>query len=276
MVFWCQELLLQKGEGDNYNHFNFIQGESIMEKKPVILLLEEAVPFNVFEAFEIEPTDKAGLIIVDEVNGFCKPGAGILAPPARDEEIEKMINHTNNLAHIFVDAKYPILTLLDTHEAGRPERPFPPHCIEGTGEELIVEPLKWLNNYGLTKVVKKDCFNGFVGAINKVGENALVKWVNDNQLDVIVVVGICTDICVLQLVQTMLSARNHDIMPTLREVVVYTEGCATYDLPKEVAIKIRLPETQAHPRDIMQYAGFLLMAQSGALLAKKITLTKEG
>lgn len=62
----------------------------------------------------------------------------------------------------------------------------------------------------------------------------------------IVVVGICTDICVLDLVVTMLSARNHGVLPPLEEVVVYSEGCATYDLPAEVAQGI--DGALAHPQ----------------------------
>lgn len=53
------------------------------------------------------------------------------------------------------------------------------------------------------------------------------------------VVGICTDICVLDFVVTILSARNHGLIPHLEEVVVYSQGCATYDLPVTVAKNIR-------------------------------------
>lgn len=49
------------------------------------------------------------------------------------------------------------------------------------------------------------------------------------------VVGICTDVCVMDFVLTALSARNHGILEPLQEVMVYSEGCATYDLPAAVA-----------------------------------------
>ena len=49
------------------------------------------------------------------------------------------------------------------------------------------------------------------------------------------VVGICTDICVMDFVVTVLSARNHGILSPLEEVLVYIKGCSTYDLPSNIA-----------------------------------------
>lgn len=62
----------------------------------------------------------------------------------------------------------------------------------------------------------------------------------------IVVVGICTDICVFDFVATALSARNHGVLHPLEDVVVYSHACATYDLPLHVAKDII--GAQAHPQ----------------------------
>lgn len=51
----------------------------------------------------------------------------------------------------------------------------------------------------------------------------------------ILVLGICTDICVQDFVCSALSARNRRILTPLEDVIVYSKGCATYDLPAEVA-----------------------------------------
>lgn len=48
-------------------------------------------------------------------------------------------------------------------------------------------------------------------------------------------VGICTDICVLDFVCSALSARNRRILAPLEDLIVYSRGCATYDLPVHVA-----------------------------------------
>ena len=48
----------------------------------------------------------------------------------------------------------------------------------------------------------------------------------------VLVTGICTDICVMDFVLTMLSARNHGLMSTLADIVVLEPATATYHLPR--------------------------------------------
>lgn len=55
----------------------------------------------------------------------------------------------------------------------------------------------------------------------------------------ILVLGICTDICVLDFASSALAARNIGRVSPLEEVVVYSEGCATYNLPVEVAMDVK-------------------------------------
>lgn len=52
------------------------------------------------------PFERAsGLVIVDEVNGFCAVGGGNLAPPAPDAQVSKMVAETDRLARRFSDKK---------------------------------------------------------------------------------------------------------------------------------------------------------------------------
>ena len=74
-----------------------------------------------------------GLVIVDEIHGFCTPGAGALAPQEHDPQIADMIVETDRLARRFAAEKRPILVFLDTHEPGKPEFPYPLHCEAGSG-----------------------------------------------------------------------------------------------------------------------------------------------
>jgi hypothetical protein len=87
-----------------------------------------------------------GLVIVDEVNGFCTVGAGALAPPAPDAQVASMVEETDRLARRFAAEKRAILAFLDTHQPGKPEPPYPPHCERGTGEENLVPQLAWLED----------------------------------------------------------------------------------------------------------------------------------
>ena len=213
-----------------------------------------------------------GLVIVDIVNGFATVGAGNLAPPAENPQVTRMVAESDRLARGFDEKGWPILAFLDTHEPGKPEPPYPPHCEAGTGEEELVPALKWLENAEAATLVRKDCINGFVGAIGSDGGNAVVNWANENGIENMLVVGICTDVCVMDFVLTMLSARNHGLTDRCRDIVVFDGGCATYDLPKSVASSLGLPETASHPQDITHHMGLYFMAARGARIATDVAL----
>ncbi len=213
-----------------------------------------------------------GLVIVDEVNGFATVGAGNLAPPVDNPQVSEMVAETDRLARAFTERAWPILAFLDTHVPGKPEPPYPPHCEQGTGEEDLVPELAWLEQDANTTLVRKDCINGFVGAIRADGSNAVVDWVNAQQLQRLLVVGICTDICVMDFVLTLLSARNHDLMPSLKDISVHAGACATYDLSTEVAASLGLPETAAHPQALTHHMGLYFMASRGAEIVGDVAL----
>ncbi len=214
---------------------------------------------------------KCGLVVVDEVNGFATVGAGALAPREPNAQVSRMVEETDRLARAFAERGLPIAAFLDTHEPGKPEPPYPPHCEKGTGEEELVPALAWFHDCAQATLIRKDCINGFVGAhALDTGQNSMVRWVNAGGLEAIVVVGICTDICVMDFVLTMLSARNHAMMPTLRDIVVYEAGCATYDLPKEAALSLGLQDTASHPQTLTHHLGLYFMASRGAVLASSV------
>ncbi len=213
----------------------------------------------------------AGLAIIDVQNGFATVGAGALAPARPNAQVARMVDETDHLARRFAEAGMPIAVFLDWHDSDRPEPPYPPHCIVGTGEEELVPALAWLAECPQATLLRADCINDFVGSIDlATGRNAALDWINDHRLDTLVVVGICTDICVGEFVATMLSARNHRMMPGLRDIVVYEPGCATYDLPRPAAEALGLPPTAAHPQDLAHHMGLYLMASRGAVLASAL------
>ena len=213
-----------------------------------------------------------GLVIVDEVNGFATVGAGYLAPPIENPQVTGMVAETDRLARAFSLRSWPILAFLDTHVPGKAEPPYPPHCEAGTGQEDLVPELLWLEKDANATLVRKDCINGFVGAIAPDGSNRSVDWVNRHKLEQILVVGICTDICVMDFVLTFLSARNHDLMPSLKDILLYEAGCSTYHLPRDAAEKLGLAPHVAHPQDVTHYMGLYFMASRGAQLVDKVEL----
>jgi len=224
-------------------------------------------------ASEMLGARKVGLVIVDEVNGFATVGAGYLAPPVENPQVRRMVAETDRLAREFSRRSWPVLAFLDTHVPGKPEPPYLPHCEAGTGEENLVPELAWLETDANATLVRKDCINGFVGAMAPDGSNRVVDWVKRHGLEQVLVVGICTDICVMDFVLTFLSARNHELMPNLKDILVYEAGCSTYHLPRETAESLGLGAQAAHPQDIAHYMGLYFMASRGARLVDRVELT---
>lgn len=70
----------------------------------------------------------------------------------------------------------------------------------------------------------------------------------------ILVLGICTDICVLDFVCTTLSARNRRFLEPLEDVIVYSRGCATFDLPVDVVKSMK--DVAAHPQVLNCFSSF--------------------
>lgn len=76
----------------------------------------------------------------------------------------------------------------------------------------------------------------------------------------------------MDFVLTSLSARNHDMMPGLKDIHVYDKGCSTYDLPIEVAKEVGLPNEAAHPQNVTHYMGLYFMASRGANLVGQVDI----
>ncbi|XP_057961805.1 nicotinamidase 1 [Malania oleifera] len=210
-----------------------------------------------------------GLVIVDVVNGFCTVGAGNLAPREPNNQISGMVEETVRLAKVFCEKKWPVFAFLDTHHPNIPEHPYPPHCIVGTDECKLIPALQWLENEPNATLRCKDCIDGFLGAIEKDGSNVFVNWVKTNQIKAILVVGICTDICVLDFVCSALSARNRGFLAPLEDVIVYSRGCATYDIPADVARANK--DVIAHPQELMHHIGLYMAKGRGAKVASEVS-----
>ncbi|XP_059624139.1 nicotinamidase 1-like [Cornus florida] len=209
-----------------------------------------------------------GLVLVDVVNGFCTVGAGHLAPTAPDKQISGMVDESVRLAKVFCEKKWPVFAFLDSHHPDVPEHPYPPHCIAGTDESKLVPALQWLENEPNATLRCKDCIDGFLGSIEKDGSNVFVNWVKTNQIKTILVVGICTDICVLDFVCSALSARNRGFLAPMENVIVYSRGCATFDLPAHVASTIK---ATPHPQELMHHIGLYMAKGRGAKVVSEVS-----
>ncbi|KVI08649.1 nicotinamidase 1 [Cynara cardunculus var. scolymus] len=212
---------------------------------------------------------RTGLVLVDIVNGFCTVGAGHLAPKVPDKQISRMVDESTRLARMFCEKKWPVFAFLDTHQPDVLEPPYPPHCLAGTEEANLVPALQWLENESNVTLRRKDCIDGFLGSFEKDGSNVFVDWVKKHQIEAILVVGICTDVCVLDFVCSALSARNRGYLTPLRDVIVYSGGCATFDLPLHVAKSIT--GALAHPQELMHHVGLYMAKGRGAKVVSEVS-----
>ncbi|XP_059438416.1 nicotinamidase 1-like [Corylus avellana] len=231
-------------------------------------LLKDELPV-VQESLVLSGDVKTGLVLVDVVNGFCTVGAGNLAPRQPDKQISGMVDESVRLAREFCDKNWPVFAFLDSHHPDIPEPPYPPHCIAGTDEAKLVPALQWLENEASATLRCKDCIDGFVGSIEKDGSNVFLDWVKNNQIKKILVVGICTDICVLDFVCSALSARNRGFLAPLEDVIVYSQGCATFDLPIHIARTLK--DAVAHPQEVMHHIGLYIAKGRGAKVVSEVT-----
>ena len=168
------------------------------------------------------------IIVVDVVNGFCKTGN------LASERLGAVVPGIRAYLEREVAAGSALIFLADTHAPDDPEfAMFPPHCVAGSGEEEIVDELRELA--AGARVVPKRRYSGFFGT-------DLERLLAELAPDVVEVVGVCTDICVLH---TVADLRNRDY-----RVVVRRELVETYDAPDHAADEINRCAL-AHMRDVL-------------------------
>ncbi len=236
--------------------------------------LQDILPLHT-EAYHLE-NKKTGLVVIDVIKGFCEVGAGNLAPIEQNTHLDEMLMRVNQLAKQFSNKGHPIFAFIDAHDEDRPEPPYPPHCIKHTNESELMDVLSWFHDDANVTCFEKDCINGYIGAIDpKTGHNQFDAWVKENHLETLIFVGVCTDICVSDCVLTVLSARNHDLMPGLKDVVVYLPGCSTYDMQPHHLEQFDLPQSMNHPQALMHHIGAKMMHARGAILADEIIVGAE-
>ncbi|KAF7803774.1 nicotinamidase 1-like [Senna tora] len=233
----------------------------------IVELLKNEIPLEQ-ETVVMSEDSVNGLVLVDIINGFCTVGAGNLAPTEPNSQISEMINESARLARLFCEKNLPVMAFLDSHHPNKPEDPYPPHCIIGSDESNLVPALRWLENEPNVTMRRKDCFDGFLGSIEEDGSNVFVDWVKKNKIKTLVVVGVCTDICVLDFVCSTMSAKNLGLLKPLEKVVVYSNACATFDFPLDVARNTK--GALAHPQEFMHHVGLYMAKERGAKIASQV------
>lgn len=203
----------------------------------------------------------AGLVIANATGTACAADGTLLPDSALSRRAASAIAETERLARRFLARRRPLLAFVDQRR-------------------VVQQPataLAWLRDDPDVTLLRKDCVSGFVGAIEAVhhgqhgtSHNRVVDWVNGHRLDAVLVAGLGTDVCVMELVLALISARAHGMMPTLGEVVVIEPATATYDLSAAMAGELGLAASAAHPVEPTHHLGLYAMASRGAVIASEI------
>ncbi len=186
---------------------------------------------------------KGMLIVVDMVNGFAKKGD--LADPKIGDVVPRQIE-------LIKEAKangYLIVFIKDTHKEDSVEHKRfngSKHCVENSGEELVIDELKEYEDLEDTISILKNSTSYMEAPEFR---ELISEATNIERVDV---VGCCTDICVAN--GTIGLANYFDQWNRDVEIRVHEDAIATF-----------LEEDRQNYVD----AAKLLMAQQGIKLVKK-------
>jgi nicotinamidase/pyrazinamidase len=147
------------------------------------------------------------VLVVDMVRGFCEEGRPLYV----GETIRQIIEPIRRLLAEERGRGSSIIFLCDNHAPDDAEfQMFPPHCIRGSEETEVIAELREFAR----EVIPKTRFSCFYGT-------NLDQRLREMNPDEIILVGVCTDICVMH---TAADARDRDY-----QVKVPADCVATFD-----------------------------------------------
>jgi len=158
-----------------------------------------------------------------------------------DPKIQNIVPESKRLVQEFIQNDDPVLFIKDCHEKNAAEfNRFPVHCVKGTREAEMVDELKSFENEVI--VFEKNSTSAmfaknFVNTIDQM-----------EKLEEVVIIGCCTDICVMNLaipLRNYFDEVNRDI-----KIVVPKNAVETYDAPY-------------HAKDEYNVMAFKFMIQAG-------------
>ena len=177
---------------------------------------------------------RCAVVVLDMVAGFCQKGA--LASPRMKGLIDRVAGALDYLPHaikFFVN---------DVHTPDSLEfSDYPQHCHTQEEQKLVSDIARFK---GVT--IEKDSTNGVFN---------FLKYADVNLYDNYLIMGDCTDICIMQFALS-LKAYFNEIKKTAN-VLVFTQYVDTYDAPM-------------HNAELMNIFAFKNMEQSGVRIFKSL------
>ncbi len=153
---------------------------------------------------------KKVLLVTDMLEGFLRRRYALYCGP----QSERIIPMARKKVQAYGRTGDLVVFIADNHDPHDLEfKKFPPHCIKGSPETKVISELS-----GLTKreiYLPKKRYSAFYGT-------RLDKILAKEKPDLVEVVGVCTNICVLYTVEEL---QNRDYRTR-----VYKDGVASFDM----------------------------------------------
>lgn len=186
--------------------------------------------------------EKTILFIVDMNNGFAKKG------PLYSERVEALINPIAKLGNYLASKKCEVIAFTDSHTIESIElRSYPKHCLSDDEESEVVNEIRCINNI---KVISKNSTNGFF----------CLDDISFNNIENVIIVGDCTDICIYQFAVTLKSYFNQKNI--YKNIIVPIDLVDTYNIPK------------IHNAEIMNIVFLNSLIQNGIEVVKTLNINK--
>ncbi|MDH6367119.1 MULTISPECIES: isochorismatase family cysteine hydrolase [unclassified Breznakia] len=172
------------------------------------------------------------VFVVDMINGFIKEGA----------LSDSYIMHITNPIQDLVKQAHATTFICDSHNLDAKEfDAYPIHCIKDTSESEVIDELQPL----VKRLIHKNSTNTFMA---KEFQDQLPDLLS--QFDDFVLVGCCTDICILHFALSLQTFINEHNLSDKR-VIVPMNMVETYDIP------------EVHSRDKANQTACELMINNG-------------
>jgi nicotinamidase-related amidase len=210
-----------------------------------------------YQFAELVPdASRAAVVSTDMIVGFCSSGA------LASERVGAIATEVADLFQLAHDQGVRRFVLNeDTHHPEAAEfAAWPPHCIRGTEESETIPELAQLPFVAELVVFEKNSLSPAHGT-------EFDDWLEANtDLQQVIVVGNCTDLCVYTLaMHVRLWANAHNHAPF--DVIVPENAVQTYDLPVDEAARIG---AFPHPGDFFHWTFLYHMALNGIRVVRRI------
>lgn len=187
------------------------------------------------------PGNQTLFVMVDMINGFAREG--LLQSPRVAALIPEITQLSKKCDALGIEK----IAFADCHTDASPEfSSYPVHCKADSTESDVVDEIKALGGYQL---IPKNSTNGFL-------EPVFQTWLEvHSDIDHFVVVGDCTDICIVQFAVTLKTWFNRQNKNS--RIIVPISCVNTYDLG-------------LHDGDLMHVIALFNMMGNGIEVVKKI------